>query len=157
TADSKGNLYAAWSDTFKIEYSVSTDHGAHWSKPYQVNRDNRAVTSTGADKPDPGKIDVFPWIAAGGNGLIDVVWYNGEGGAAASNRIYRDPGDAKTNWTVAFAQLSHATATSNAKPAPTYLTYNNAITPVIHHGDVCQNGTFCSLVPVAGAPYSTGD
>src|SRR5207302_769581 len=25
------------------------------------------------------------------------------------------------------------------------------------YGDVCQNGTFCSLVPVSGAPLSTGD
>jgi len=157
TSDAAGNLYAVWSDTFKIQYSVSTDHGAHWSKPYQVNRDNRGVTSSGADKPDPGKTDVFPWIAAGGKGLLDVVWYHGQGGAATSNKIYRDPGDAKTSWTVAFAQLSHATNTSSGKPAPTVLTYNNAITPVIHHGDVCQNGTFCSLVPVQGAPYSTGD
>ena len=157
TADSAGNLYAVWSDTYKIQYSVSTDHGAHWSKPYQVNRDNRGVTSTGADKPDPGNIDVFPWIAAGSSGLLDVVWYHGEGGAPKSNLVYRDPGDPNTKWTVAFAQLSHASRTSSGKPTPAALTYSNAITPVIHHGDVCQNGTFCSLVPVPGAPYSTGD
>ena len=28
---------------------------------------------------------------------------------------------------------------------------------MIHTGDICQNGTFCALVPVSGAPYSTGD
>jgi hypothetical protein len=27
----------------------------------------------------------------------------------------------------------------------------------VHHGDICQNGTFCTLVPVPGAPFSTGD
>jgi hypothetical protein len=134
TSDSAGNLYAAWADTYKVEYSVSTDHGAHWSKPFQVNRDNRGVTSTGADKPDPGKADVFPWIGAGSNGLLDVVWYHGEGGAATSNRIYRDPGDAKTKWTVAFAQLSNATHTSSGRARPTVLNYTNAITPVIHIG-----------------------
>ncbi|MGB8650953.1 MAG: hypothetical protein WCD35_09850, partial [Mycobacteriales bacterium] len=37
------------------------------------------------------------------------------------------------------------------------LTYRQAITPVVHTGDICQNGTFCSLVPVQGAPMSTGD
>src|SRR3954468_21625723 len=145
TSDSAGNLYAAWADTYKVEYSVSTDHGAHWSKPYQVNRDNRAVTSSGADKPDPGKADVFPWIGAGGKGLLDVVWYHGEGGAGQSNRIYRDPGDAKTDWTVAFAQLGNANRTRGGKAAPKVLTYSNAITPVIHHGDICQNGTLCDL------------
>ena len=157
TADAAGNLYAVWSDTYKIQYSVSTDHGAHWSKPYQVNRDNRGMTSAGAEKPDPDAADVFPWIAAGGKGLLDVVWYHSTGGAATANRVYRDPGDAKTKWTVAFAQLSNAARVSSGKAAPSVLDYSNAITPAIHQGDVCQNGTFCSLVPAQGAPYSTGD
>ena len=145
TSDAAGNLYAAWSDTFKIEYAVSTDHGAHWSKPYQVNRDNRGVGKAGVDAPEAGKADVFPWIAAGGNGLLDVVWYHGEGGATKSNLIYRDPGDAKTKWTVAFAQLGHAQRAVRGGAAPNVLTYTNAITPVIHIGDICQNGTLCDL------------
>jgi hypothetical protein len=157
TSDASGNLYAAWSDTYKIQYSVSTDHGAHWSKPYQVNRNNRGVNSDGSDKPDAGQADVFPWIAAGKGGLLDVVWYHGQGGTPVSNRIYRDPGDAKTAWTVAFAQLGTANHQSHGTASPSVLTYNQAITPVIHYGDICQNGTFCSLVPVSGAPLSTGD
>jgi hypothetical protein len=144
-SDSKGNLYAAWSDTYKIEYAVSTDHGAHWSKPYQVNRDNRGTAKNGSDLPDPGKADVFPWIAAGSNGMLDVAWYHGQGGAPTSNRIYRDPGDAKTKWTVAFAQLGNATAVRNGAASPRVLTYSDAITPVIHQGDICQNGTLCDL------------
>jgi hypothetical protein len=157
TADASGNLYAAWSDTYKIQYSVSTDHGAHWSKAFQVNRDNRGANADGSDKPDAGQADVFPWIAAGKGGLLDVVWYHGQGGSPLSNRIYRDPGDGKTAWTVAFAQLGSAAHQSHGTAAPSVLTYNQAITPVIHYGDVCQNGTFCSLVPVSGAPLSTGD
>jgi len=145
SADAHGNLYAAWSDTYKIEYAVSRDHGAHWSKPYQVNRDNRAVAKGGADAPDAGKADVFPWIAAGSNGLLDVVWYHGQGGASTSNRIYRDPGDAKTHWTVAMAQLGSAASVKNGAPAPKTLSYSDAITPVIHIGDICQNGTLCDL------------
>ncbi|MDQ1685337.1 MAG: repeat-like domain [Frankiaceae bacterium] len=157
SSDASGNLYAAWSDTYKIQYSVSTDHGAHWSKPYQVNRDNRGWNSDGSDKPDAGQADVFPWIAAGKGGLLDVAWYHGQGGSALSNKIYRDPGDAKTAWTVAFAQLGLANHVSHGTASPKVLTYNQAITPVIHYGDICQNGTFCSLVPVSGAPLSTGD
>ena len=157
TADNAGNLYAAWADTYKVEYAVSTDHGAHWSKPMQINRDNRGVGAHGSDRPDPGKADVFPWIAAGGKGLLDVVWYHGSGGAAKSNQVYRDPGDSKTRWTVAFAQLRNADRVSRGRPQPTSLDYNEAITPIVHVGDICQNGTFCSLVPVPGAPYSTGD
>src|SRR5205085_12579717 len=52
-------------------------------------------------------------------------------------------------------QAQHKDSSGAARP--TVLTYSNAITPVLHHGDVCQNGTFCSLVPVPGAPFSTGD
>jgi hypothetical protein len=145
TSDAAGNLYAAWSDTYKVEYAVSTDHGAHWSKPFQVNRDNRRFGKGGVDAPDAGKADVFPWVAAGGNGLLDVVWYHGQGGAAASNRIYRDPGDTKTKWTVAFAQIGNAAHVSHGTPTPKVLTYTDAITPVIHIGDICQNGTLCDL------------
>jgi hypothetical protein len=157
TSDATGNLYAAWSDTYKIQYSVSTDHGAHWSKPFQVNRNNRGMNADGSDKPDAGQADVFPWIAAGRGGMLDVVWYHGQGGTPLSNKVYRDPGDAKTAWTVAFAQLGSANHQSHGSAAPTVLTYNQAITPIIHYGDICQNGTFCSLVPVQGAPLSTGD
>jgi hypothetical protein len=145
TSDAAGNLYAAWSDTYKIEYAVSTDHGAHWSAPVQVNRDNRRVGPHGTSAPDPGKADVFPWIAAGGRGLLDVVWYHGQGGAPASNRAYRDPGDAKTRWTVAMAQLGHADRVRHGRAAPALLTYNEGITPVVHIGDICQNGTLCDL------------
>src|SRR4051794_14531710 len=157
TSDAAGNLYAAWADTYKVEYAVSTDHGAHWSKPMQINRDNRRVGPHGSDKPDAGKADVFPWIAGGGKGLLDVVWYHGRGGAATSNQVYRDPGDGKSKWTVAFAKLRNADRVSHGRPQPTTLDYDEAITPVVHVGDICQNGTFCSLVPVPGAPYSTGD
>ncbi len=151
--DAKGNVYVVWSDGFKVEYASSTDGGASFSKPHQVNHDNRAlVPVTGAEKPDPGKSDLFPWIAAGADGLLDVVWYHGEGGAKRSNLAYRDPGDKNTKWTVAFAQLGAAHGR-----VPKELSYSDAVTPVVHTGDICQNGTFCSLVPVPGAPLSTGD
>jgi hypothetical protein len=151
--DKAGNVYVVWSDGFKVQYAASTDGGKHFTPAYQVNHTNRGlVKGTGAEKPDAGQSDLFPWIAAGANGLLDVVWYHGEGGARASNLPYRDPGDKNTRWTVAFAQLGKA---QTKRPAE--LTYSKGITPVVHRGDICQNGTFCSLVPVPGAPLSTGD
>ena len=77
------------------------------------------MKSTGANKPDPGKSDLFPWIAAGANGLLDVVWYHGEGGAKGSNLAYRDPGDKNTKWTVAFAQLGKAASRGAARSSAT--------------------------------------
>jgi hypothetical protein len=156
--DKNGNVYVVWSDGFKVEYAASTDGGATFSKPHQVNHDNRGlVAGTGAEKPDPGKSDLFPWLAAGKDGLLDIVWYHGEGGAKTSNLAYRDPGDKNTRWTVAFTQLGDAHKVVAGTTTPTELNYSQAITPVVHTGDICQNGTFCSLVPVPGAPFSTGD
>ncbi|MFN2538970.1 MAG: sialidase family protein, partial [Mycobacteriales bacterium] len=156
--DKAGNVYVVWSDGFKVEYAASSDGGKTFSAPYQVNRDNRGlVQGTGAEKPDPGKSDLFPWLAAGADGYLDLVWYHGQGGAPTSNLAYRDPGDKNTSWTVAFAQLGNAHRSVGGKTSPTVLNYSEAVTPVVHTGDICQNGTFCSLVPVPGAPFSTGD
>jgi hypothetical protein len=146
--DKAGNVYSLWSDGYKIEYAVSTDGAKTWSKPFQINDDNRGA------KPDEGKSDLFPWMAAGANGMLDVVWYHGEGGSKGSNLNYRNQGDRLTNWTVAFAQLGKATTKNSAgTAAPTMLTYTNYATPVMHHGSICNNGTFCDL-PIPG---SSGD
>jgi len=119
-----------------VQYAVARDHGKTWSKPYQVNPDNAAGRDT-------GNADIFPWIAAGRNGTLDVVWYHSQGGAPGSNRKHRDPGDAKTSWTVAFTQLTGATAAAGQAPAPTVASQGLAVTPVIHKGDICNNGIGC--------------
>ncbi|MCU1621882.1 MAG: hypothetical protein JWL79_727 [Frankiales bacterium] len=156
--DKAGNVYVVWSDGFKVQYAASTDGGKTFAQPFQVNQDNRGlVAGTGAEKPDPGKSDLFPWLAAGADGYLDLIWYHGQGGAPQSNLAYRDPGDKSTNWTVAFTQLGNAHRANGGKTSPAVLNYSEAITPVVHSGDICQNGTFCSLVPVPGAPLSTGD
>ncbi len=140
--DSAGGLYAAYSDGFKISYVASTSHGTRWSKPFQINADNRG------SKPDTGRADLFPWLVGGAAGRIDVVWYHGQGGDTSA---YRNPGtnDAAhgtTMWTVAFAQLFNATATDSAGAArPAVQSNNEAITPVIHKGSVCNNGTVCGV------------
>ena len=148
--DRAGHLYAAWSDGFKVQYVSSADGGASWSSPYQVNTDNRGAI------PDPGRADIFPWLMAGGDGRLDLVWYHGEGG---NTSFYRNPGtndatNGSTSWTVAFAQLSSATARDAAgAAAPTVGMYSNAVTPVMHQGSICNNGTTCDV----NAPGLKGD
>ncbi len=140
--DSGGGLYAAYSDGFKISYVSSTSHGSRWTKPFQINADNRG------SRPDTGRADLFPWLVGGAAGRIDVVWYHGQGGNTSA---YRNPGtnDAvhgTTVWTVAFAQLFNATATDAAGAArPAVQSNSEAITPVIHRGSVCNNGTVCGI------------
>ena len=140
TVDSAGNVYALWSDQLHVQYAVSTDGGASWSKPYQINTDNANLGNTGT-------ADIFPWMAAGSPGKVDVVWYHGAGGAAGANTKYRDPGDPKTAWTVAFAQLFNADSkNSSGVPTPSVQAYSTAISPVVHHGDICNNGINCDVL-----------
>ena len=140
--DRAGYLYALWSDGFKVQYASSTNHGASWTKPFQINADNRGI------KPDKGHADLFPWLVGGGPGKVDVVWYHGSGGDTSA---YRNPGTNDTThgttvWTVAFAQLFHAArADSTHVPTPTLTTRSQAVTPPIHKGSVCNNGTTCGI------------
>ncbi|MCU1587066.1 MAG: hypothetical protein JWN31_559 [Frankiales bacterium] len=129
--DRAGNVYVVWSDTFRVEYAVSTDGGQTFGPAHLVNH----------DKLDGTRANLFPWLAAGANGMLDLVWYHGEGGGKGSALSYRDPGTAKTTWTVAFAQLGKANTA-----APQQLSYSEAVTPAIHKGDICLNGTFCDVL-----------
>ncbi|MCA1823864.1 MAG: glycoside hydrolase [Frankia sp.] len=143
--DTAGNVYVAWTDQLHVRYVVSTDGGKTFSKPYQVNPDNpRGTTSANA-------ADVMPWMVAGGPGMLDVVWYHGQGGKRGSNVKYRSPGDRDTTWTVAFAQLSHAQRAPRGVPSPTVAEMTLTATPVIKNGGICMNGTACD-VGVIGEP-----
>jgi len=137
TEDTAGNLYSAWTDGNLIQYVVSTDAGQSWSKPYTVNPGESGAKAT------DGTADLFPWIAGGGPGRLDVVWYHGQGGDTTG---YRNVGTGDTKWTVAFAQLADATAVDSAgAAAPTVVQRDLAVTPTMHTGNVCNNGTTCGI------------
>lgn len=75
TIDGAGNLYAVWSQatvdsssgkingSSQIFMSASTDHGAHWGAPV-----NPTVATPALET------NVFPSIAAGDAGRVDIVW-----------------------------------------------------------------------------------
>lgn len=142
--DKVGHLYVAWTDGWHIQYVTSSDRGAHWSKAYTVNPN---------DKPGPahlkGTSNLFPWIAAGGKGNLDVVWYHGSGGDTSGYRYVGTTASSPTGvttWKVAFAQLTEANSVNAAgAPTPRVLTYTQSATPPMHEGNVCNNGTTCGL------------
>ncbi|MDP9101818.1 MAG: hypothetical protein M3N21_06695, partial [Actinomycetota bacterium] len=141
SVDGKGNVYSAWTDGNLVQYSVSTDGGTTWSKAYTVNPGEAGAVATG------GTADLFPWIAAGADGRLDVVWYHGSGGDTTG---YRSVGSAGTTWTVAFAQLADATRSdSTGALTPTVVSSTLAASPVLHTGNVCNNGTTCGLTNAA--------
>jgi hypothetical protein len=81
-----GNLYATWSNGQNVSFSMSSDHGTHWSPAVTVNT-------------APANTAVLPWVAAH-NGTVDVVYY----GTDTSN-------DSSAVWNVYLAQTTNGGAT----------------------------------------------
>lgn len=142
--DSAGNLYVVWAqapvngsgiiDGASVIYlAVSTDNGKTWSQPYDVSR---SVPSL--------RTNVFPWVAAGGPGKVDVVWYGTPSLTGCSTAA--GCGSSTTNgaWNVYMAQslnLVGANGASNPRAtfAATRVTeYSN------HYGAICTFGIGCS-------------
>ena len=120
-ADSAGNVYVVWSmnsarpnavqtnnqptHTFDIWMAVSHDGGANFYGPFRV--------SSGIGTA------VFPWIAAGDAGRVDIVWYQSSNVAPP---LLSDPSSPGTltggpnemppgsTWNVMFAQSLNATS-----------------------------------------------
>jgi hypothetical protein len=87
--DNFGYLYAAWSDNSNIYYSFSQHQGTNWSPAIKVT-DNT---------PQAGKSNVFPWIAANGNGHVAIAWY-GADQSGNSNTVSATA----THWNVYVAE-----------------------------------------------------
>jgi hypothetical protein len=93
TGDAPNTVYLCYSDGNDIYVINSSDKGATWTNPVQVN--NPADSAT--------KVNLMPWIATGPlPGSIGVAWY------ATDNQGNND--DAR--WRVYFAQSVNANATN---------------------------------------------
>jgi BNR/Asp-box repeat len=73
TVDRGGNLYYTWSEETTpggeqdVYYAYSTDGGETWSQPIPLTQEN-------------GDSAVFPWMAAGDPGQVDLVYYKSNTG-----------------------------------------------------------------------------
>lgn len=128
--DTSRNLYAAWVDakTFQVSYAWAapnakgTDWGA-WHGPYRVNR-------------PPSNVQVMPWIAAGGKGLLDVVWYGTDKTLAQLGPNGPSAQKHQAWWTY-FAQIDHA---NTVHP---HIVQSRASQHPMHYNDICLLGTGC--------------
>jgi len=140
--DRAGNLYTTWSQapvdstgnvsgSSQIYMSVSTDHGLHWGTPVRVT----AATGT-------LKTNIFPWIAAGDPGRVDIVWY----GTPTLGSCPAQPcgsGAIQAHWQVMMAQTLNAIVSGAANPKPTFTTAK--VSEVSNHfGGVCTMGIGCT-------------
>ena len=118
-----GNVYAVFSDNLSapgvwdIWFTHSSNRGMTWPSPVKVNNDKGT--------------HYFPWIAAGTTGRVDFIWLTSPDTA---------PTDAEQSpWSVAFAQTTNGTA------ATPKFSQTSASSTVMHVGDICTVGIFCSV------------
>lgn len=141
--DRAGNLYVVWSQanvdpssglidaTSQIYMSVSTDHGAHWGTPVRVT----AATPT-------LQTSLFPWIAAGDPGRVDIVWYGTPTlGACPSQPC--GSGALQAHWSVMMAQSLNAISRGAPNPSPSFST--TQVSEISnHYGAICTMGIGCT-------------
>jgi hypothetical protein len=131
--DKAGGLYAVWSQAAvdssgtltgpsHIYLSYSGDEGQTWTPEQQVD--------SGIDT----NVDVFPWVAAGDAGRVDIVWY----GTTQAGTTW-DPGSQTTNWFPYLTQSLNANSSNPtfSKPAAVSRRPN-------HNGGICTMGLGCT-------------
>jgi hypothetical protein len=124
TLDNAGNAYVVVAKADReggpsdVLMTTSTNHGETWSAPVQVS------SGTGTR--------MFPWIAAGNPGRVDVVW---AGTATDTSDDVATP----AVWHIEMAQSLNALSAS-----PTF-TESRVSDHPIHLGQVCTAGILCSL------------
>jgi hypothetical protein len=140
--DRAGNLYVTWSQasvdstgnvssSSQIYMAVSTDHGAHWGAPVRVT----AATPT-------LQTNLFPWIAAGDPGRVDIVWY----GTPTLGSCPSQPCGSRAiqaHWSVMMAQSLNAVVNGVPNAAPSFTT--SQVSEVSNHfGAICTMGIGCT-------------
>jgi hypothetical protein len=121
SVDRAGNVYSVFTDNHNVFYSVSTDHGRHWTAPARINSGS-------------AKTAIMPWAAAGDAGKLDVVYY---GSSYYDGTNPPDTYPDSASWYVYFAQnliaLSPGSKFGQVQASP-----------VVHYGGVCESGIACT-------------
>ena len=119
--DHGGNAYAAFSTqlpggTMGVYLTKSTDRGTTWSAAQRVNP---------ADQ-----LGVFPAIAAGDTGDVDLIWIGAPGTSVS---------DPSNQWNIFFAQ------SRDGDRASPHWSVGQISTKVMHLGDICNRGLNCNI------------
>jgi type 1 fimbria pilin len=129
--DKAGNVYAAWIDTndSNVYYSSSTDQGASWTSPVQVNS-------------APSVTNEFIWAQAGAAGTLALAWYGtDDAGQPDSFPNWADDpqGATSVKWWGYVGAITNAT-----KPTATIAQQRFTEKPM-HYGQICNQGIGCSV------------
>jgi hypothetical protein len=141
--DRDGNLYVVWaqapvdsstgqvSGSSQIFLAVSTNHGATWGTPVRIT----------AATPNL-QTNLFPAVAAGDPGRVDVVWY----GTPTLGSCPSQPCGSSAitaHWSVLMAQSLNAIVNGLPNSSPT-LTTAKVSEVSNHYGAICTFGISCT-------------
>lgn len=132
--DRAGTLYVVYNSTigqpgdhFRQFYVYSTDKGAHWSRPTQLDRLPQGMGAA-----------VFATADASGKGRLAVAWYQSDNGTPSSTTT-------TVTWVPHLAVLTHA---DSAHPRVD----EQSVTALpSHRGGICLNGLTCLLPNTTGS------
>jgi hypothetical protein len=120
--DAAGTVYFAWSDAKNSYLNVSRDGGTTWSKSLKLN--------------PAGTAAVYPTVAGGRAGRVDVAWY-GTTRAGNSNdaKVMGKPSTAgSAEWKVNVARSTNSGTAFSTR----------AVSGAIHRGVLCTGGSGCN-------------
>ena len=140
--DGSGNLYVVWAQSpvdssgnvdgpTTVFLATSTDGGATWSKPIDVSSRVGGLQT-----------NVFPWVAAGSSGRVDIVWYGTKTLGACPNEPC-GAGFVDGSWNVYLAQTLNAVKNGKPNSAPSFATAKVTEYPA-HYGQICEFGLACT-------------
>jgi hypothetical protein len=120
--DRAGNVYFTWSNSKNSYLDVSTDGGAHWTRPRKLN--------------PAGTAAVYPTVAAGRTGRVDVAWYgtNRAGDSNDPKKMGKPNAKGSAPWTVQLARSTDGGSSFTLRQ----------VTGTIHRGELCTHGSGCS-------------
>ena len=121
-SDTAGKLYFTWSDSKNSYLNTSTDGGLHWSASRKLNL--------------PGTAAVYPTVAGGGPGRVDVAWYGTPRAGDSNDAKKMGPPTKKgsTPWAVYVARSTNGGKTFSIRK----------VTGTIHLGVLCTHGSGCN-------------
>jgi len=127
--DAAGNIYVAWSvnnartNEFSIWFASSHDQGKTFYGPFPVS----------SGSMDADETSVLPWLAAGDDGRVNIVWYK-TSTVGDPNTLPKPPALDAAQWNVFFAQ------SLNANSREPVFTVVKAGDHVMHQGQISTGG-----------------
>ncbi len=141
--DKAGNIYVTWAQApvnssgiidgpSTIYLAVSSNGGATWSKPIDVSGHVSGLET-----------NVFPWVAAGKDGAVDVAWYGTKTLGDCSSTAGCGSGSITASWNVYLAESLNAVVNGKPNSSPAFATTKVTEYPN-HYGSICTFGISCS-------------